>query len=220
MTSARGWRERVALHRHDIDAAGRRWLIDAVRDQNALLAAAGHFDAFPYGLLLWESAPVLADCLLELRPLTGRHVLEIGAGTGLGGLAAHHLGAEVVQIDHAADALDLARANAALNAIDGIEQIVADWEDWTPPHRFDVIVGADILYDQEAHAAITRLIVECIAPGGVVLLTDPGRTARPAFVADMAGAGWTISETSRQVAAFHPTRPGETVAITIVTLRR
>lgn len=220
MTTARSWRGRVDVHRHDIEAAGRRWRIDAVKDQDALLAVANALSAFPYGLLLWESAPVLADCLPDLGSLVGRRVLELGAGTGLAGLAARHLGAEVVQIDHACDALELARANAALNGIDGIEQIVADWETWTAPHKFDVIVGADILYDQAAHGAIARLIDASLVPAGVVLLTDPGRTARPAFAADMTRAGWEIQETSRRVGALHPTHPGETVAITIITLRR
>ncbi len=92
---------RVDLHRYTLTAAGRSWLIDAVKDQDRLLAAADHFDNFPYGLLLWDGAVVLADALAEIGSLEGRSVLELGAGVGLTGLAARHLKASVVQMDHA-----------------------------------------------------------------------------------------------------------------------
>ena len=214
------WRQHVTLHRHEVHAAERHWLIDAVKDQDALLAAADRFEVFPYGLLLWDSAPVLADALRSLGDLTGQRVLELGAGVGLAGLAARHLGAEVVQTDHAAEALQLARSNADLNGISGVAQELAEWSEWTPPGRFDVIAGSDILYDAAAHAVVARLLAQSLADGGVVLLTDPGRTATPRFVDAMKSAGWSIETSVRQVPALHSTRPGEQVTITLLRLER
>ena len=215
-----GWRTHVALHRHEVHAAGRRWLIDAVKDQDALLAAADHFDVFPYGLLLWDSAPVLADALLGLGDLAGRSVLELGAGAGLSGLAARYLGAEVLQTDHAEETLALAQANAELNGIPGVGQELADWSEWRPPRRFDLVLGSDILYDEAAHAPVGRLLAAALAEDGAVLLTDPGRTATPRFVEAMTTAGWSIETSARQVPALHPIRPSEHVAITLMRLQR
>lgn len=211
---------RVALHRHTLTAAGRSWLIDAVKDQDQLLTAADHFDAFPYGLLLWDAGVVLADVLAELGSLAGRSVLELGAGVGLTGLAARHLGGRLVQTDHAPEALELARRNALLNGIDGISQTVADWARWDVPGRFDLIVGSDILYDGAAHALIASVLGSSLAEGGMAVLTDPGRTATPLFVREMREAGWRTEQAVRKINAIHPVRAGETVEITILTLKR
>ncbi len=214
------WRDRVALYRHEIAVAGRRWRIDAVKDQDALLAASEHFDVFPYGLLLWDSAPVLADALAGLGDLTGKRVLELGAGVGLAGLAARHLGAEVVQTDHSAEALELARANAALNGIGGIAQELADWSEWLPSGRFDLVLGSDILYDEAAHGAVGRLVDASLADSGLALLSDPGRTATPGFAGAMKAAGWRIEAVPREVPAMHPSRAGEQAIITVLRLER
>ncbi len=211
---------RVALHQHTLIAAGRSWLIDAVRDQDRLLEAADHFEAFPYGLLLWDAGVVLADALASMGPLDGRSVLELGAGVGLTGLAARHLGGSVVQTDHAPEALELARRNALLNGIDGITQTVADWAQWDVPGRFDLIVGSDILYDGSAHAPIAGVLEASLADGGIVVLSDPGRTATPLFVRDMCAAGWDVRQVTHRIDAIHQVRAGETVDITILTLRR
>ncbi|MGD9671031.1 MAG: methyltransferase [Hyphomicrobiaceae bacterium] len=211
---------RVSLHRHIVLAAGRTWLIDAVKDQDRLLEAADYFDAFPYGLLLWDAAVVLADALADMGSLEGRRVLELGAGAGLTGLAARHLGGSVVQTDHAPEALELGRRNALLNDIQGITQTLADWTQWDVPERFDLIVGSDILYDGSAHAPIARVLDASLADGGMAMLTDPGRTATPFFVRDMRGAGWSVSQTMRRIDAIHPVRVDETVNIAVLTLRR
>lgn len=211
---------RVDLHRYTLTAAGRSWLIDAVKDQDRLLAAADHFDNFPYGLLLWDGAVVLADALAEIGSLEGRSVLELGAGVGLTGLAARHLKASVVQMDHAPEALELARRNALLNGIGGITQTIADWAHWEVPGRFDLIVGSDILYDGSAHAPIARVLQANLADGGVTILTDPGRTATPLFVRDMREAGWDVRQTKRQINALNPVRASERIEITILQLRR
>ncbi len=210
----------VPLHRHELTAAGRRWQIDAVKDQDALLAAVEHFEAFPYGLLLWESAIVLADALTGLAPLAGKIVLELGAGAGLVGLAARSMGAEVAQSDHAVEALELSRRNAALNYIDGLTQILADWNNWNDARRFDLVIGSDILYDGSAHAPIAKVLDATMVSGGMALLTDPGRTATPFFIRDMRAAGWHVDTQVRTVDALQPVRPGATVDVTLLEIKR
>ena len=212
--------DRVPLHRHALTAAGRAWVIEAVKDQDALLAAAEHFAAFPYGLLLWESAIVMADALSGLGPLAGKRVLELGAGVGVAGLAARHLGAAVLQTDHADEALELCRRNAALNGIDGIAYAFADWARWDVPGQFDIIVGSDILYDGSAHAMIADVLTASLGAGGVAALTDPGRTATAFFIRDMTAAGWRITQRKQRIDAIHPVRSGEAVEVAVMMIRR
>lgn len=211
---------RVDLFRHTIEAAKRTWQIDAVRDQNRLLDASDHFEAFPYGLLLWDSSMILADTLGEMGTLEGRSVLELGAGVGLVGLVARHLGAEVMQTDYASEALALALRNAQLNAIEGITRRLADWTQWSMPGRFDFIVGSDILYDATAHAPIAAVLNANLAEDGIAVFTDPGRTATPLFVQNMREAGWQIEQTVRPIDAIQQVLNFETVEITTLKLQR
>ncbi len=210
----------VPLHRQDLFAAGRGWQIEAVQNQDALLAASDKFAAFPYGLLLWDSAPVLADALVELGALAGKRVLELGAGVGLVGLAARHLGGEVVQTDHAEEALALSHRNAVLNGVSGITLRLADWSRWDMAGRFDIVIGSDILYDGSAHASVASVLDASLADDGVAVLTDPARTATPMFIRNMQRAGWRVAEERLVVDAIHPTPSVATVVVTIITIRK
>jgi predicted nicotinamide N-methyase len=211
----------VPLEHVSLDLAERRWRIAAVRDQTALLAASARLAAFPFGLILWESAPVLAEALAA-GPLTvsGRRVLELGAGTGLAGLVAQWLGASVLQIDHNPDALELCRTNAGLNAIDGLRQALANWSDWRDDSQYDLVIGSDVLYDREAHAPVLAILERNLAAGGHVLLTDPGRQHTPLFAAALEAARFRVSREVRRIPALAPAHPGQVVEVTIIRADR
>lgn len=203
----------------DLHIAGRTWTIRAVRDQDALLGASDQFEQFPYGLLLWESAPALAEAMGEHPEwVTGKHVLELGAGVGLAGLVARHLGASVRQTDHMPEALELCRMNAEANGIAGIDLALADWNDWQDETPYDLIIGADILYDHSAHAPVLSILENNLAPGGRVLLTDPGRTDTPAFMeqqkASSSSAQWRIVQVPM------PSVPGGASRVTLIMALR
>ncbi|MFV0367851.1 MAG: class I SAM-dependent methyltransferase [Hyphomicrobiaceae bacterium] len=213
----------LALHRHTLELAGRHWQIDAVANQEALLAASDHFTAFPYGLLLWDAALALGAELAGMGTLPGKRILELGAGVGLVGLVASHLGASVFQTDHAAEALELSHHNAVLNGLTGIQLAPADWSNWTSTPvtgLFDIIVGSDILYDGSAHGPIAKVLDASLADDGMVILTDPKRTATPLFMSGMRKIGWQVEERERHVAALVPTWPGQTLPISVIQLKR
>ena len=213
----------LPLHRHKLEIAGRSWLIDAIANQELLLAVSDRFQEFPYGMLLWESAPVLGTVLAERGSLSGKHVLELGAGVGLVGLIARHLGGEVSQTDHAREVLMIAAKNARLNGIMGIRQFNADWQDWTNndiSEPYDVIVGSDILYDGSAHEPIANVLAASLAQNGIAILTDPGRTATPFFIRTMRNKGWCIHEQKRRIAALVPSHVNELLTISVLTISR
>jgi methyltransferase-like protein 23 len=154
----------------------REWRVECVRDQGRILAYAESHAQAPYGLLLWESAVALARSL-HRRPtlVANKQVLELGAGVGLPGLVARSLGAEVWQTDHLTAALEIARLNARANDVGGIRQFTADWTRWTDDRLYDVILGADILYDRAMQGSVVSIFGRNLAPDGFVLLADPGR---------------------------------------------
>jgi predicted nicotinamide N-methyase len=202
-----------------VQAAGRDWQIEAVRDQDRLLAAAGDWEPFPYGVLLWESALVLGDVLAERGLVEGGDVLELGAGSGIGGFAAAALGARVVQTDHSLEALALCRRNAAANGI-GVGLRSGDWTNWVDGARYDIAIGADILYEPVLYEDVLRVLQAVVRPGGVAILTDPGRTHAWRFIDDLRAAGWTVRVDRRTVAALPPCEAGAMVNIDVIEARR
>ncbi len=204
-----------------VRAGGRAWDITAVRDQDRLLAAAGDWTPFPYGVLLWESAVVLGDVLAQtVFVREGADVLELGAGTGLAGLVAAGQGARVVQTDHSYEALALCRRNAVANGVTGLEQRVGDWSAWSDGAAYDIVIGADILYEPALYGDVLRVLEVSVRPGGVAVLTDPGRTQAWRFIEDLRAAGWAVRVDRRTVAALPPCDPGAMVDIDVIEARR
>ncbi|CAM9481723.1 unnamed protein product [Chrysoparadoxa australica] len=69
------------------------------------------------GTITWDAEVVLAHYLdTTFKTMSGVSVLELGAGTGLAGLAASHLGATVTLTDQPGVQLQSLQANAAANA--------------------------------------------------------------------------------------------------------
>ena len=148
----------------------------------------------PYGLALWPSAIALAhEIAARANDFGGRHVLELGAGTGLPGIVAASLGAVVVQTDRQQAALHLCRLNAERSAVTRAEHRIADWTKWDDTARYDWIIGADILYAAAMHPHLTRIFESNLAPGGRVLLSDPFRRASLALLDSLESAGWAVT---------------------------
>ncbi|KEF30874.1 hypothetical protein D777_02816 [Marinobacter nitratireducens] len=100
-----------------------------------------------YWSFCWASGQVLARWILENpQSVSGRTVLDFGAGSGIVAIAAAKAGArEVIACDIDLAALDAVAANAELNGVR-----VTLCEDWSKrPDDLDVITAADVLYDPE-----------------------------------------------------------------------
>ena len=147
-------------------------------------------DFLETGQVVWPAAPVLAYFLLsdEGQNLTsGRDVIELGAGVGIPGLLASLCAHSVVLTDHNPTVLEILRRNVALNepvstcdakdrAKDrlGVSRTLCsvsveplDWD--SPPSpalvgRFDVAIGADVVYAPGAAAALFRTVDAVLAP--------------------------------------------------------
>lgn len=127
---------------------------------------------FPLWSKLWESAWVLANHLSALPVDPKKTILEIGCGLGLVGIAAAMFGHRVTMSEYNADALNFARANAAIN---GLPELAIEHLDWKNPQltgRFDTIVGSDTVYDKESIGILEALFDRYLLPGGTVILAD------------------------------------------------
>lgn len=192
-------RARYPVVEQTVTATGRTWTLSAVTDQDALIRRVesdADLEQFPYGLMLWASALGLAERLgRDPAEVTGRRVLEIGAGVGLAGIVARWLGAEVTQTDYQEEALTLCRVNAARNGVSGIRHTLGDWRDWPAALTgFDQVIGSDVLYERSLHGTLAALLPRLVAPGGSVLLSDPLRPQALEFVEGLERAGaWSVT---------------------------
>ncbi|HLL25528.1 MAG TPA: methyltransferase domain-containing protein, partial [Kofleriaceae bacterium] len=159
----------------------------------------------PYGIVLWPSAIALAH-EVAVRPLAGKRVLELGAGTGLPGIVAASLGARVVQTDRQQLVLHVCKRNAERNGVTTIDHRAADWTAWEDPTRYDVILGSDILYEGSLHASLRRIFETNLAPGGVLLLSDPFRERSMELLEVMEADGWRITMNKWTVGITPPPR--------------
>ncbi|GJP35445.1 hypothetical protein CLOM_g19971 [Closterium sp. NIES-68] len=123
------------------------------------------------GQIVWPGATILAE-YLTARPdvVAGKTVIEVGAGTGLAGLMCAHLGSRAVTLtDHNSEVLQVVQRNADHHtqlfahssgcepqAAPSLECAELEWASQkhleailaAHPTGFDIVIGADICYQQ------------------------------------------------------------------------
>lgn len=139
--------------------------------------------SFPFWVKLWESSMVLAALLAKMPPQAGQTLLELGAGLAAPGLAAAQAGYRVTLSDYEQDILDFARVNAAVNNMDNVDFKVLDWKNPPDLGRFDIIVGAEILFREEFFEPLLAVFDRMLAPDGTIYLShDMRRKSLPQFL--------------------------------------
>ena len=151
----------------------------------------------PYWAELWDSAMGMGQYLVKhsRHPLS---VLDLGCGMGLSGTVAAAMGHRVVFADLEAPALLFAR----LNSLPWGRRVRARRLDWRKDRlgeRFDLILGADILYERKQWDHLEPFWREHLAEHGSVLLGEPGRQTGELFVDWIRARGWTLDEFAEPV---------------------
>jgi predicted nicotinamide N-methyase len=167
-------------------------------------------ERLPFWTQLWPSGTALARAAAG-RPLAGRRVLELGCGLGLVSVAAALAGAEVLAVDRSPEAVTFTAANAARNgatvgtavcAFDQPEPLLAE-------APWDLVLAADVLYEQRNVPVLLWLLPRLAGPGGEVWLADPGRNGLETFLTGADATGWRRDEL-----------PGDGGLVTVHRLRR
>lgn len=138
------------------------------------LAAQGRADEPPYWAYAWAGGAVLALYLKDHpEVVTGKTVLDFGAGSGLVGIAAARAGAtKIWAIEPDSNAHAAMMLNAEANGT-----IIASWTDPTLP-EVDLILAGDVFYD----ASVTRHTLPILAAAAEktkILVGDPFRRDLP-----------------------------------------
>ena len=154
----------------------------------------------PYWSIIWRSGVALAR-ELDDEQLSGLRVLELGCGLAAPSIVAARAGADVLATDAFPEALELATRNAIENDVE-IETAQADWtepRDLIKRAPFDLVLGADILYERYSVAALLSLLPQ-LAPRAWI--AEPGRPAADAFL-EQANRLWNVETRVRGVVRIH-----------------
>ena len=108
------------------------------------------------------------------RPLEGKTALDVGCGAGLLAEPLARLGAAVTAIDAAPELVDAAKAHAtgAALTIDYRTGDVAELDG-----TFDLVTAMEVIEHVADPAAFLSTLRARLAPGGLLILSTPARTA-------------------------------------------
>jgi len=192
-----------------ISVGSRSFFILRVRDTNTLLQkvqpeAFARDERLPYWAELWPSSIELARSCLEEMSLQDKSVLELGCGLGLAGIVAAAAGAHVRVSDYEPDALIFAQYNALKNlpqhVVDSrVEFCLLDWRTDQEPEPVDVIIAADVVYEQKSFVPILDFVRRALKKDGWAVFTDPDRSTGMPFFALAEQLGFDVTLGSRLV---------------------
>ena len=109
-----------------------------------------------------------------LRPLEGKSALDVGCGAGLLAEPLARLGARVTAVDAAVELVDVAREHAAGQGLK-IDYRHAAVEDLGG--QFDLITSMEVIEHVADPRAFLESLAARLAPGGLMILSTPNRTA-------------------------------------------
>ena len=120
--------------------------------------------------LIWP-ASIIASRILAKVPME-IEMVEVGCGSGLVSSVASNVGFKVTALDYVAEAVELSNMN--------IQNGSAEQFNWTKPipihlqSRFDLLVGADIVYLQRAYPDILKCL-QMLNENGCALIVEADR---------------------------------------------
>ncbi len=133
----------------------------------------------PFWAFPWAGGQALARYVLD-NPETvrGKRVIDLASGSGLVAVAAALAGAAEIVANDIDPICEAAVAlNADLNGVT-IAYLGGNLLDGEPP-AYDVILAADVFYEQTPASLFRAMLERCNANGSMVLAGDPGRTYFP-----------------------------------------
>ena len=163
---------------------------------------------------LHQINPLRLGWIQSLCPLSGKQVVDVGCGGGILSDAMARQGAQVLGIDLAVKALQVAKLHAIEAATPRIEyrEVSAEHLAGESPEAFDVVTCMEMLEHVPDPASVVDACARLVKPGGWVFFSTIHRSAK-AFAFAIVGAEHVLSllpKGTHQYAKF--IRPSELAA--------
>ncbi|MCB1644642.1 MAG: methyltransferase domain-containing protein [Pseudomonadales bacterium] len=144
--------------------------------------------------IVWPSSVVLANYVLGFDT-RGKRILEVGCGIGLSSLLLNKLEADITATDYHPEAEPFLARNTGLNNGARIPFERVDWAaDDDELGLFDLIIGSDVLYEDEHVALLSDFLDSHANDHCEIILVDPGRGKKGRLVRKMTALGFTCTE--------------------------
>lgn len=131
--------------------------------------------SWPIFGIIWPSSLVLAHFIFNYDTANKR-ILEIGCGIGLSSLLLNKRHANITATDYHPEVEGFLIKNTRLNNLTPIAFERTDWsDDNSQLGHFDIIIGSDLLYEEQHVNLLTNFIEQHAKPICEVILVDPGR---------------------------------------------
>jgi predicted nicotinamide N-methyase len=163
----------------------------------------------PYFGQIWSASRSLATEVSRLD-LKGKTSLEVGCGLALPSLVAARNGAACTALDIHPDVYAFIEKTLEKNALPrSIDFKQQSWTEFTASAKFDLILGSDILYENQHPSNISDLLLRNLSPDGMAIIIDPCRWHHQEFAKALQDCGFhvdgqysTVSEDIRVVRMY------------------
>lgn len=177
--------------------------MDAVLDDPRTRARFARNEFMPYWAVPWPASILLAEYVLTAARGQGGCAIELACGLGLVSIAAARAGWEVTVTDRSPEALRFARYNARVNGVRLSRLRRTDWHcSWSGP-RFELVLASDVLFERRNVAPVVKWLRSALAPGGIVLLSDPDRGSAEGFQVAAESEGFQVERFPRAISGPH-----------------
>jgi len=117
------------------------------------------------GAVLWDSGIIISKWIQSSISMSNKNVLELGSGTGIGGISTAMKGAASVLLTDLEAVLPTIRSNVRLSQAKNISVKELKWGKSNFPSEFrsscfDLVIGADLIYNEQASFELIETINE------------------------------------------------------------
>lgn len=150
--------------------------------------------SWPIFGVIWPSSLVLAHFMFDYQTHSKR-ILEIGCGMALSSLLLNKQCADITATDYHPEVHNFLQRNVLLNDDRAIAFEQVDWADKSDDlGLFDLIIGSDLLYEDNHIELLADFIEAHSKPACEVVIVDPGRGRKNKLSARMKEFGFTYSQ--------------------------
>lgn len=144
--------------------------------------------------IIWPSSLVLAHYMSDYETQSKR-ILEVGCGLALSSLLLNKQSVDVTATDYHPEVNTFLKRNTQLNQDSPIAYEQVDWASKDDDlGLFDVIIGSDLLYEDDHIELLANFIEDHAKPICEVIIVDPGRGRKNKLSSRMVNFGFTSSQ--------------------------